>query len=99
MRTSGHAMRAASSIACQAVDATRDAAVDTLRETVERPADGGRNGGRNGRDAGLVDTQESVPPAPKVNPALLATADPDAMVIKRVRVPRMTGRTLGRYTL
>ncbi|HSS02032.1 MAG TPA: serine/threonine-protein kinase [Kofleriaceae bacterium] len=83
-------------ISLLARDATRDAAVDTLRETVERPL-GGPNGGR---EAALVDTQESVPPAPKLNPtALLATADADAVVVKRVRVPRMTGRTLGRYTL
>jgi serine/threonine protein kinase len=73
-------------------DATRDAAVDTLRETVERPREAGV------RDIGVLDTQESVPP--RAGPALLATADPGAVVAtKRVRTPRMTGRTLGRYTL
>src|SRR6185436_7591403 len=72
-------------ISLLARDATRDAAVDTLRETSERPP-AGPNGGRDGREAALVDTQESVPPAPKVNPAaLLATADADAVVVKRVR--------------
>jgi serine/threonine protein kinase len=81
-------------ISLLARDATRDAAVDTLRETVERPREAGV------RDLGVLDTQESVPPAPRVNPALLATADPSVVVsTKRVRTPRMTGRTLGRYRL
>ena len=76
-------------ISLLARDATRDAAADILRETADRP-----------RDISLVETQDSQPPVPR-NAGLLATAAAaaDALVGKRVRPPRLTGRTLGRYTL
>jgi len=78
-------------ISLLARDATRDAAEDILRETADRP-----------RDISMLETQESRPPLPR-NPALQATAAAAAAVdgigARRVRTPRMTGRTLGRYTM
>src|SRR5678815_2986140 len=79
-------------ISLLARDATRDAAEDILRETADRP-----------RDISMLETQESRPPLPRGSSGLLATAAAaaaaDGIGARRVRTPRMTGHTLGRYTM
>jgi predicted Ser/Thr protein kinase len=77
-------------------DATRDVAADILRGT--------EGGSPEGTTRGLLETQDSVPPAPRRrasgNPALVATEEAaDLLAPRRIETPSMTGRMLGRYTL
>jgi predicted Ser/Thr protein kinase len=74
-------------------DATRDAAVATLRDNDDLSP-----------QATVLETQSSLPPIPKHgasgDPALVTTAQaPDPLTPTRIRVPIMTGKTLGRYIL